>query len=201
MNAACFRIPALGLAILALLLAGCSTYVLVDPESSGHEAQIYSSTPVSVEHGIASWYGGHWIGHLTANGEIYRAGDITAAHKKLPFHTRVRVVDLKTGNSVIVRINNRGPFVKGRVIDLSVVAAKQLGTYDRGLAKVRLEVLRNIPLLRSSNVKALHPPTYKPTPTPSAKPTPAAKPTPTPSAKPSPKAVKRSFPADSARKG
>jgi rare lipoprotein A (peptidoglycan hydrolase) len=118
----------------------------------------FSGTPTLVEYGTASWYGGRWIGRLTANGETYRAGDITAAHKKLPFNTRVRVVDLKTGNSLIVRINNRGPYVKGRIIDLSVAAAQKLGTYDRGLAKVRIEALREIPLLQKSNVKALHPP-------------------------------------------
>jgi rare lipoprotein A len=65
---------------------------------------------------------------------------------------------LKTGNSVIVRINNRGPFVRGRIIDLSVAAAKKLGSYDRGLAKVRIEALRKIPLLQKSNLKALKPP-------------------------------------------
>jgi rare lipoprotein A len=95
---------------------------------------------------------------LTANGETYRAGDLTAAHKKLPFNTRVRVVDLKTGNSLILSINNRGPYVKGRIIDLSVAAAKKLGTYDRGLAKVRIEALREIPLITKSNIRAIHPP-------------------------------------------
>jgi rare lipoprotein A len=99
---------------------------------------------------------------LTANGEIYRAGDITAAHKKLPFNSRVRVVDLKTGSSVIVRINNRGPYVKGRIIDLSVAAAKKLGTYDRGIAKVQIEVLREIPLLQKPNLRALNPPKIPP---------------------------------------
>ncbi|PAZ00354.1 MAG: hypothetical protein CAK90_05590 [Spartobacteria bacterium AMD-G4] len=143
---------------LCLCLAGCQTRMLIETSPGREETQIYSSKPTLVEHGTASWYGGRWIGRLTANGETYRAGDITAAHKKLPFDTRVRVVDLKTGNSLIVRINNRGPFVKGRIIDLSVVAAKKLGFYDRGLAKVRVEALREIPLLQNSNLKALKPP-------------------------------------------
>jgi rare lipoprotein A len=95
---------------------------------------------------------------LTANGETYRAADLTAAHKKLPFNTRVRVVNLRTGNSLIVRINNRGPYVKGRIIDLSVAAAKKLGTYNQGLAKVRIEALREIPLITKSNVRAINPP-------------------------------------------
>jgi len=147
--------------IPCLLLAGCQTRMLIDTSHGSREAQVYSGTPTLVEYGMASWYGGRWVGRLTANGETYRAKDITAAHKNLPFNTKVRVIDLKTGNSLIVRINNRGPYVKGRIIDLSVAAAKKLGTYDRGIAKVRLEALREIPLLTKSNVKAINPP--KPT--------------------------------------
>lgn len=141
-----------------LCFTGCQTRMLIETSPEREETQIYSSKPTLVEYGTASWYGGRWIGRLTANGETYRAGDITAAHKKLPFNTNVRVVDLKTGNSVIVRINNRGPFVRGRIIDLSVAAAKKLGSYERGLAKVRIEALRKIPLLQKSNLKALKPP-------------------------------------------
>jgi rare lipoprotein A len=143
---------------LCLCFTGCQTRMLIETSPERKETQIYSPKPTLVEYGTASWYGGRWIGRLTANGETYRAGDITAAHKKLPFNTSVRVVDLKTGNSVIVRINNRGPFVRGRIIDLSVAAAKKLGTYDRGVAKVRIEALREIPLLQKSNLKALKPP-------------------------------------------
>ena len=146
---------------LCLCFTGCQTRMLIETSPERKETQIYSSKPTLVEYGTASWYGGRWIGRLTANGETYRAGDITAAHKKLPFNTNVRVVDLKTGNSVIVRINNRGPFVRGRIIDLSVAAAKKLGSYDRGLAKVRIEALRKIPLLQKSNLKALKPPKLK----------------------------------------
>ena len=152
--------------IPCLLLSGCKTRMLIETLPNGRDAQIYSGTPTQIEYGMASWYGGRWIGRLTANGETYRAADLTAAHKKLPFNTRVRVVDLKTGNSLIVRINNRGPYVKGRIIDLSVAAAKKLGTYERGLAKVRIEALREIPLITKSNVQAINspkPPTPKPT--------------------------------------
>ena len=149
--------------VFCLFLAGCQTRMVIDQSPNGRDAQVYSGTPTLVEYGMASWYGGRWVGRLTANGETYRAGDVTAAHKKLPFNTRVRVVDLKTGNSLIVRINNRGPYVKGRIIDLSVAAAKKLGTYDRGIARVRIEALREIPLLTKSNVRAINPP--KPPPT------------------------------------
>ncbi len=97
--------------------------------------------PVSVTTGVASWYGGRWIGRKTANGEIYQANDRTAAHKTLPFGTMVRVTSEMSGKSTVVRINNRGPYVKGRAIDLSVVAAEELGLRARGLARVKLEVL------------------------------------------------------------
>lgn len=90
--------------------------------------------------GIASWYGPGFIGRRTANGEVYCGTKMTAAHKTLPFGTRVRVHNLNNGRSAVVRINDRGPFVGGRVIDLSSRAARVLGV--SGLANVRLEVLR-----------------------------------------------------------
>jgi len=92
------------------------------------------------ETGVASWYGGRWHGRKTANGERYNQNSMTAAHKRLPFHTKVKVTNLRTGKSCVVRINNRGPYVRGRVIDLSVAAAKKIGSYEGGLSRVRLEV-------------------------------------------------------------
>jgi rare lipoprotein A len=152
---------------LSFLLTGCETLRQRTVHVPQKKTHVYTSAPIPPEYGIASWYGGRWVGRLTANGETYRQGDMTAAHKKLPFHTLVRVTDLKTDNSVVVRINNRGPFIKGRIVDLSVDAAKKLGTYDRGIAKVRLEVLREIPILTSPNIRAKPPaPTPKPTPAP-----------------------------------
>lgn len=146
---------------ISILCGGCQTLRIPNPTT--HSPQIYEAKPFFTQEGIASWYGGKWIGRLTANGERYRADDLTAAHKKLPFHTRVRVIDLKTGKSVLVRINNRGPFVRGRIIDLSVVAAKKLGTYDRGLARVRIEALREIPQMTKPNLHVpASPPKKKP---------------------------------------
>lgn len=78
---------------------------------------------------------------------------MTAAHKTLPFGTRVVVTDLTTGRQVVVRINNRGPHIRGRIIDLSVAAARQLGMYHRGLARVRIEAFREIPLAGQPNLK------------------------------------------------
>ena len=91
--------------------------------------------------GYASWYGPGFHGKRTASGEVYDMYGMTAAHKTLPFGSLVRVVDLETGRSVVVRINDRGPYVKGRIIDLSYGAARELGLDKKGVAKVRIEVL------------------------------------------------------------
>ncbi len=91
--------------------------------------------------GIASYYADKFHGRKTANGERFDQSALTAAHKTLPLGTKVRVTSTKTGKSVVVRINDRGPFIKGRVIDLSRRAAKELGMIKRGLAKVRVEVI------------------------------------------------------------
>ncbi|MGC9529285.1 MAG: septal ring lytic transglycosylase RlpA family protein [Candidatus Bipolaricaulaceae bacterium] len=93
------------------------------------------------EVGIASWYGPNFHGKTTANGELYDMYAFTAAHKTLPFGTVVEVVDLETGRSVVVRINDRGPFVAGRIIDLSRAAAEALGMVERGITRVGLRVL------------------------------------------------------------
>jgi rare lipoprotein A len=95
----------------------------------------------SVQTGVASWYGGSFIGGKTANGERYQADDRTAAHRNLPFGTYVRVINLANHRSAVVRINNRGPFVKGRIIDVSKQAAIDLAMVNSGTARVRLEVI------------------------------------------------------------
>jgi len=91
--------------------------------------------------GQASWYGPGFHGNRTANGERYNQNAMTAAHRSLPFGTKVRVTNLRNGLSVIVRINDRGPFIRGRIVDLSVAAAKALNMFSSGVAPVRLEVL------------------------------------------------------------
>jgi rare lipoprotein A (peptidoglycan hydrolase) len=102
---------------------------------------VTASEVAQVRTGIASWYGGSWIGKLTANGERYGAADMTAAHKTLPFGTMVRVTNLSNLRSTVVRINNRGPYVKGRMIDLSKRAAVAIGMIGSGTARVKLEVV------------------------------------------------------------
>ena len=91
--------------------------------------------------GIASWYGPGFHGRLTANGERYNMNELTAAHKTLPFGTKVKVTNTRNGRSVVVRINDRGPFVGKRVIDLSRRAAERIGMVNAGVGPVTLQVL------------------------------------------------------------
>jgi len=94
------------------------------------------------EVGIASWYGPGFHGNLTANGETYDMYGVSAAHKTLPFGTIVRVIELDTSRSMVVRINDRGPFVEGRIIDLSKGAAEKLGIVGKGITRVGLRIIR-----------------------------------------------------------
>jgi rare lipoprotein A len=89
--------------------------------------------------GIASWYGPGFHGRRTASGEIFDQYGLTAAHRKLPLGTEVKVTNLENGRSILVEINDRGPYVKGRVIDLSKAAARRLGIVKVGLGRVRVE--------------------------------------------------------------
>jgi rare lipoprotein A len=93
------------------------------------------------EIGVASYYGGEFHGRRTASGERYHQGKLTAAHPTLPFGTHVRVTNLENGESVVLRINDRGPFLKGRIIDVSKKAARELGFVRAGTARVRVEIL------------------------------------------------------------
>ncbi len=117
-----------------LLLAGCV----------GRNAPPDAVPRGYTERGMASWYGKKFHGRRTANGERYDMNALTAAHPRLPFGTVVRVTSLDNGRSVVVRINDRGPFKKGRIIDLSRAAARKLHMIKRGVVKVRLEA-RSLP--------------------------------------------------------
>ena len=88
--------------------------------------------------GMASYYAGKYIGRPTASGEIFAANKLTAAHRTLPFGTMVKVTNLTNNKSVIVRINDRGPFIKGRIIDLSELAAKKIDMMQQGIVKVTI---------------------------------------------------------------
>jgi rare lipoprotein A len=140
-------IPVCTLAVGVLLMTGCASLL---PDKAAM-VSLYDPKPVSVEFGKASFYGGRDIGKLTSNGERYHANNCTAAHKKLPFNTMVRVTNLKNGKSVLVRINDRGPFVKGRTIDLTIVPARQIEMISDGIVPVKIEVLKKIEVLTKPN--------------------------------------------------
>lgn len=128
------RLTPFKLLVLAILflLAGCSTV---------QQSTMERRTGFT-EYGQASYYADKYHNRRTASGEIYRHELMTAAHKKLPFGSRVKVTNVKNGRSVIVRINDRGPFVRGRVIDLSKSAFSSIGNTSSGLIKVKVEVVR-----------------------------------------------------------
>jgi rare lipoprotein A len=100
----------------------------------------------SQNQGLASYYADKYQGRKTANGEIFDTAKLTAAHKTLPFGTRVRVTNLDNGRSVDVRINDRGPYVAGRVIDLSPAAARKLDMLRAGVVRVKLDILGTSPV-------------------------------------------------------
>ena len=121
-------------------LAG--TTVATDPETDKAAARIPADTkPMLVETGLASWYGAPYHNRRGSNGEVYNMHAMTAAHRTLPLGSIVRVTNVKTGHSALVRITDRGPFVEGRVLDLSQAAAKKLDVWQAGVAMVRIEVL------------------------------------------------------------
>lgn len=149
--------------LLTVCCAGCGSSISLNPFEWGNETYtgnyrggVVGSKPYTIrgvtyyplisargfrETGIASWYGPGFHGRRTANGERYNMYAMTAAHKILPLNTTVRVTNLRTGRSIHVRINDRGPFVPGRVIDLSKAAAARLGILAAGTGRVRVEAI------------------------------------------------------------
>jgi rare lipoprotein A len=118
--------------LLALALAACASGPAPSPGGGGGVA----SGGREIERGLASWYGAQHHGRRTANGESFDMNALTAAHKTLSFGTRVRVFNPASGQAVVVRINDRGPFTPGRVIDLSRAAADRIGLIRAGVAPV-----------------------------------------------------------------
>ena len=129
----------LPLLVALLLAAGC-------------RSQRPPLPPGGVERGVASWYGEPFHGRTTASGETYDMHRITAAHRTLPFHTWVEVLNQDNGRRLVVRVNDRGPFVRGRILDLSYAAARELGMIGPGTARIELRVLGPDP----ANVSAVH---------------------------------------------
>jgi len=125
---------ACGLGLL-LLAAGCA------PTGPAARRAAPAPQPGAEERGLASWYGHPHHGRRTASGEIFDMHALTAAHRTLPMGTRVLVIHAETGRSVEVRINDRGPFRDGRIIDLSYAAARRLGVVGAGVVPVRVRVI------------------------------------------------------------
>jgi rare lipoprotein A len=116
-----------------------SASVLKNRHVATHATEPHILKTLSSSFGVASFYDDD--GSLTANGETFHPNELTAAHRTLPFGTRLRVTNVANGRSVVVRINDRGPFVAGRVVDVSLSAAGKLGMTDPGTAKVKLDVV------------------------------------------------------------
>ncbi|NBC04808.1 MAG: septal ring lytic transglycosylase RlpA family protein [Bacteroidetes bacterium] len=121
--------------VLLLIASSCGVIRRSSPPELSGSGRIIGS-------GIASWYGPNFHGKLTANGERYNMNDYTAAHKTLPFNTMVRVDNVENGKSVVVRINDRGPYIDNRIIDLSRKAAREIDMIGTGTTSVRLSVMR-----------------------------------------------------------
>ncbi|NNM50679.1 MAG: septal ring lytic transglycosylase RlpA family protein [Pseudomonadales bacterium] len=140
------------LALLIILLPSWAqadstdSSLLVWPWQFANEvvSPVSESSPLTEkEEGLASWYGGHFIGKRTSSGQRFMGNALTAAHRSLPLGTLVEVYAPDTDRHVIVRINDRGPHSRHRIIDLSWLAAKHLGILHAGVAKVRLRILKN----------------------------------------------------------
>jgi rare lipoprotein A len=127
--------------LLPLLIGLCSCNPATLPLANQFATTVFQAQSSSPGDGIASWYGPKFAGRKTASGEIFDPSQLTAAHKTLPFGSLVEVTNLTNNMSVIVRINDRGPFMPGRVIDLSRAAAERIEMIGAGTAQVQLEVL------------------------------------------------------------
>ena len=136
-----FSVP---IALAAILLAGCAhkKHARRIPPPPAPPPPAAAPKPGYTETGVASWYGHPYHGRRAANGEIYDMEKLTAAHRTLPFDTWLRVVNLDNSKTVEVRITDRGPFVEGRIVDLSHAAARAIDMIGPGIARVRIEVIR-----------------------------------------------------------
>jgi rare lipoprotein A len=141
----------LSFGLVLLSSAGLFACTAAQPQNPGPAADLVAARPAATaaelacapsfsQYGLASWYGEAFHLRQTASGEPFDMNELTAAHRFLPLNTVVRVTNLRNNRSVLVRINDRGPYVRGRTIDLSSYAAKQLGMRNSGLAPVRIDV-------------------------------------------------------------
>ncbi|MGA8613057.1 MAG: septal ring lytic transglycosylase RlpA family protein [Xanthobacteraceae bacterium] len=130
---------------------GGGTYRVGSPYVVSGRTYVPSENPHYAAVGLASWYGEDFHGRYTANGEIYDLNAISAAHPTMPIPSYARVTNLNNGRSLVVRVNDRGPFAANRIIDVSVRAARLLDFYDRGTTRVRVEYLGRAPMQGSND--------------------------------------------------
>jgi len=145
---------------LAALVCGCSVFSGPSGPPAGYRGGKGTQRPYVIngvtyyplasahgyaEEGVASWYGPNFHGKRTSNGEVYDMYAMTAAHKILPMNTVLKVTNLENGRSIEVRVNDRGPFVSGRIIDLSRAGAESIGMHQKGTARVRIETMGDVP--------------------------------------------------------
>jgi len=125
-------------------------------QTSGHKRKTNSPKSKAYQVGTASWYGEYFQGKTTASGEPFDMRDFTAAHPSLPLGSFVKVTNLRNGKAVVVRVNDRGPVVDGRIIDVSYNAARALGFKERGVQKVRLDLYQPTDMALLQPVAKLH---------------------------------------------
>src|SRR5688572_13387802 len=137
-RAAAPLVASCSLALLLLFGAGCATTQITSGRSMKSVVRP-TVTPTRGEVGMASYYANRYHDKKTASGEVYNMHQMTAAHRRLPFGAKVRVTNLRNNRSVVVRINDRGPFARGRIIDLSLAAARHLEMVKAGVARVQVD--------------------------------------------------------------
>jgi rare lipoprotein A len=134
---------------------GGGSYRVGQPYSINGRTYVPHENPKYRAEGVASWYGRDFHGRLTANGEVYDMHSISAAHTTMPLPSYARVTNLENGRSIVVRVNDRGPYVRNRVIDVSIAAAKALEFYGKGIARVRVEYVGPAPIEGSDDAMLL----------------------------------------------
>ncbi len=136
--------PTLLIIIFFLLTACGPRHIVIDRKTlppEKQEAKIEKRESREVQYGVASWYGGEFHGRPTSSGEVYDMYQLTCAHNTLPLGTVVMVTNLENGRSLELKVNDRGPFVKERILDVSYAAAQMLGMWEKGTAPVKVEVV------------------------------------------------------------
>jgi rare lipoprotein A len=144
------RLPAWPAALALALLTGCAgPRIIVNDDRPGRPPVIFDPHPVTVQRGKASFY---WQDYTTASGERFHAEGLTAAHRTFPMQSWIRVTNERNGKSVIVRVNDRGPYIRGRIVDLSRGAARKIDMIAAGVVPTKVELLKRIDVVSKPNL-------------------------------------------------